>query len=174
MILAFDTYYFENKAITVGIGFLSWQDEKPLQIYSEILEGIAEYEPGSFYKRELPCIVSLLKTIELSEIELIIVDSYVQLDDNGKLGLGGHLYEKLDQKIPVIGVAKSGYHQNKINNKALLRGKSKNPLYISAIGIELNIAFEYIKSMHGEYRMPTLLQILDSKTKENKNVGKNV
>lgn len=170
MIYAFDTYYYEEKAKTVAIGFTSWNDYEPAEIHSEIIEGIAEYEPGSFYKRELPCIISLLKKINISKTELIIVDGYVQLNDSGKLGLGGHLYEKLDKKIPIIGVAKSGYHQNKRNNRALLRGKSKKPLYISSLGIGLNTAFEHIKSMQGNYRMPTLLQILDSKTKE-KNGG---
>lgn len=172
MIIAFDTYYFDNKAKTIGVSFNSWEDENHQEIYSEIIEGIAEYEPGSFYKRELPCIISILKNINLDEIEIIIVDSYVILDDNGKLGLGGHLFEKLNKQIPIIGVAKTGYHSNKLNTKALLRGESKKPLYISAIGIELNLAYENIKSMHGKYRMPTLLQLMDSKTKEK--VGNNV
>ncbi|HIP47769.1 MAG TPA: endonuclease V [Lutibacter sp.] len=172
MIIAFDTYYFDNKAKTIGVSFNSWDDENHQEIYSEIIEGIAEYEPGSFYKRELPCIISILKNINLDEIDIIIVDSYVILDDNGKLGLGGHLFEKLNKQIPIIGVAKTGYHSNKLNTKPLLRGESKKPLYISAIGIELNLAYENIKSMHGKYRMPTLLQLMDSKTKEK--VGNNV
>ncbi|MEP2278341.1 MAG: endonuclease V, partial [Maribacter sp.] len=92
MIIAFDTYYYDNKAKTVGVSFNKWEDDKPIEIYSEIIEGVAEYEPGSFYKRELPCIMSLLKKISLDKIDLIIVDSYVILDDNGKLGLGGHLF----------------------------------------------------------------------------------
>lgn len=167
MIIAFDTYYFDNKAKTIGVSFNSWEDENPKKIYSETIEGIADYVPGSFYKRELPCILSILKNINLDEIKLIIVDSYVILDDNGKLGLGGHLFEKLNKEIPIIGVAKTGFHSNKLNTKALLRGESKKPLYISAIGIELNIAYENIKSMHGKYRMPTLLQLMDSKTKVN-------
>ncbi|PKH51135.1 endonuclease V [Tenacibaculum sp. Bg11-29] len=167
MIIAFDTYYYENKAKTIGVSFNKWENDKPIEIYSEIIEGIAEYEPGSFYKREMPCIISLLKKIDLNDVQFIIVDGYVILDDDGKYGLGGHLYEKLGEKIPIIGVAKSGYDSNKLNSKALLRGESKKPLYISAIGIELNLAFEYIKSMHGNYRMPTLLQIMDTKTKEN-------
>lgn len=166
MIIAFDTYYYENKAKTIGVSFNSWEDENFQEIYSEIIEGVAEYEPGSFYKRELPCISSLLEKINLDEIDTIIVDGYVILDDNGKLGLGGHLFENLDRRIPIIGVAKTGYHSNKLNTKALLRGESKNPLYISALGIELELAYENIKSMHGKYRMPTLLQIMDSKTKE--------
>ncbi|MCD8455243.1 endonuclease V [Tenacibaculum finnmarkense genomovar ulcerans] len=167
MILAFDSYYFDNKAKTVCLGFDSWTDKEPLNIYVEITENIADYEPGSFYKRELPCIISLLKRIDINEIELIIVDSFVLLDDHGKLGLGGRLFEKLNKKIPIIGVAKSGFHSNNLNTKKILRGNSKKPLFVSSVGIELNIAYENIKSMHGDFRMPTLLQILDTKTKEN-------
>lgn len=166
MIIAFDTYYFDNKAKTIGVSFNQWVDETPLKIHTETIEGIEEYEPGSFYKRELPCILSILNTIDIDKIELIIVDSYVILDDNGKLGLGGHLYESLGKQIPIIGVAKTGFHSNKLNTKQLLRGESKKPLFVSAIGIELNLAYEHIKSMHGNYRMPTLLQLMDSKTKE--------
>lgn len=130
MIIAFDTYYYDNKAKTIGVGFNEWEDDNPIEIYSEIIEGIAEYEPGSFYKREMPCILSLLKKINLNKVQLIIVDGYVILNDNGKYGLGGHLYEKLSEKIPIIGVAKSGYDSNKLNSKALLRGESKKPLYV--------------------------------------------
>ncbi len=166
MILAFDTYYFENKAKTVGISFEDWTDERPNNIYNEIIKDVPDYEPGAFYKRELPCILSLLQNINLNNITYIIVDSFVLLNDNDKLGLGGYLYYELDQKIPVIGVAKSGFHENKKNVKELLRGKSKKPLFVSAIGLELIEAYNKIKSMHGDYRMPTLLQILDTKTKE--------
>ncbi|MGJ8659521.1 endonuclease V [Cellulophaga fucicola] len=166
MILAFDTYYYDNKAKTVGVSFNNWLDNTVLEIKEEIIEDVPDYEPGAFYKRELPCIISLLKQYNLKDVELIIVDSYVLLDDDGKLGLGGYLYNSLEQKIPVVGVAKSSFHLNKTNSKALLRGDSIKPLYISAIGISLDKAYELVKSMHGNYRMPTLLQILDTKTKE--------
>lgn len=165
MILAFDTYYFEDKAKTVCVSFNNWTDESPAGIKEEILDGILDYEPGSFYKRELPCIVSLLKKYDLKEVELIIVDSYVLLDDEGKLGLGGHLYEHLYKAIPIIGVAKSRFKTNNQNSRALLRGDSKKPLYISAVAVDLDKAVDWIKSMHGNYRMPTLLQILDAKTR---------
>ncbi|GAA3508267.1 endonuclease V [Aquimarina addita] len=165
MILAFDTYYYDNKAKTVCLSFEEWTDDTPVQIYSEVIEDIAEYEPGAFYKREMPCILSLLKTINLKNVDCIIVDSFVLLNDEGKLGLGGHLYKALDNKIPIIGVAKSGFHENKRNVKELIRGESKKPLYVSAIGITLETAYQLIKKMHGDYRMPTLLQLLDRHTK---------
>ena len=168
MILAFDTYYFDNKAKTIAVSFNDWQDEEPLHIYSEIIEGVADYEPGSFYKRELPCIVSLLQQINIEEIDAIVIDGYTTLEEN-KLGLGGHLYEKFDRKIPIIGVAKSQYQSNTSNYKALLRGESIRPLYISAIGISLEEAYIHIKMMHGNFRMPTLLQLVETRTKERNN-----
>lgn len=168
MILAFDTYYTEKYAKTVCLVFHDWTDAEPTNIFEEKLDEVEKYEPGSFYKRELPCILSLLKKVEseIKNITAIIVDGFVLLDDDDKLGLGGYLYKQLNSKIAVIGVAKSGFYRNKKNVKELLRGESKKPLYISAMGIELNSAFEHIKSMYGNYRMPKLLQILDSKTKE--------
>lgn len=167
MILAFDTFYFENKAKTVCVCFKNWEDVTPIEIKEEIIEGVAAYEPGSFYKREMPCILSLLKQFDLDEVELIVVDGYVVLNDEGKLGLGGYLYEELEKKIPIIGVAKSKFNENNTRAKELFRGESKKALYVSSIGIDLEIAYEHIKVMHGNYRMPTLLKILDTKTREN-------
>lgn len=165
MILAFDTYYFDDKANTVCIGFNAWQDDTPIIIKSELLLGIAAYEAGLFYKRELPCILSLLKTFDLSQVTSIVIDGYVVLDNEGKNGLGGYLYEQLDKKIPVVGVAKSKFSLNEDKALPLYRGESKRSLFISAKGMALQTAYEHIKQMHGSYRMPTLLQILYTKTK---------
>lgn len=162
MILAFDTYYYDDKAKTACVCFENWIDAEPLEVYTEVLEGIAAYEPGSFYKRELPCILSLLKQIDLSMITFIVIDGFVLLDDEGKLGLGGYLYEALNKVIPVIGVAKSSFHQNKKNVRELLRGESKKPLYVSAIGVEADVASRFIERMCGDYRMPDLLRVVDS------------
>lgn len=125
------------------------------------------YIPGEFYKRELPCILKVIEKVNLAELEAIIIDGYVFIDNEKKFGLGGYLWESLNKKLPVIGVAKTSYMGNKDTIVELLRGESKNPLYISSIGIELNKAVELIKSMHGEYRIPTLLKELDKLTKQN-------
>lgn len=171
MILAFDTYYYENKAKTVCLGFDGWNKEENYKIYSEIIENLEEYKSGEFYKRELPCILSLLEKIMLNEpIEVIIIDGYVYLDNNQKFGLGGYLYESLNRKIPIIGVAKTNFAPNKYNKVELLRGKSKNPLYITSIGIDIENAREHISKMSGDYRIPKLLKELDKLTKE-KNYG---
>ena len=166
MIVAFDTYYYENSAKTVGIGFHNWTDNEVAIIKSEIIEGVSDYEPGKFYKRELPCILSLLNKFEISGIMTIIVDGYTTIDNQGKNGLGGYLYESLDRKIPIVGVAKNRFKLNSKNAKEILRGNSSNPLFISALGIDLNLATEKIKSMHGDYRIPTILKMVDLQTKE--------
>ncbi len=165
MILAIDVYYKDNKAKSVGILFNGWGDYEPNELISVYLENINEYESGSFYKRELPCMIALLEKIDLSKIKVIIVDGYVYLDDHKKLGLGGYLYEYLENKIPVIGVAKNAFHSNTKMVSMLLRGKSVKKLFVSAAGIEIEEAAHLIKSMHGDYRIPTLLKKLDQETK---------
>lgn len=166
MILAFDTYYYDNKAKTVCLEFTEWNQEKDFKIHTEIIDNVSEYIPGEFYKRELPCILSLLDKIDLKEETIIIVDGFVYLDDDKKYGLGGHLYEKLNKQIPIIGVAKTNFASIEKDKKPLFRGDSKKPLFVTSIGIDLEDAFQKIESMAGEFRIPTLLKEMDRLTKE--------
>ena len=165
MIIAIDVHYKDNFANCVAVLF-NWEDELPQKVIVEKLEGISEYVPGEFYKRELPCILALIKKIELKEIEALIVDGHVYTN-NETYGLGGHTWEALEKKIPIIGVAKRPFHSNGDTVKEVYRGDSKNPLYVSSIGLELKKAVDYIKNMQGEFRMPTVLTELDKVTKGN-------
>lgn len=167
MLLAFDTYYFDGKAKTVCLEFENWNESKDFKTHTEIIENVEEYIPGEFYRRELPCILSLLNQIDLAKVDVIIVDSFVYLDDDKKYGLGGYLYEKLNKEIPIIGVAKTNFASIEKDKVGIIRGDSQKPLYITAIGIELDDAVEKVKSMAGEFRIPTLLKELDRLTKEN-------
>lgn len=166
MILAFDTYYFDNKAKTVSICFDDWSDEENYKVETEVIENSEEYQSGEFYKRELPCILSLLDKIKTQNVTTIIIDGFVYLDDNQRLGLGGHLYLQLQGKIPIIGVAKTNFATLEKNKRQLLRGSSMKPLYVTSIGIDLDSATELIKNMKGNNRIPTLLKTLDTLTKE--------
>jgi deoxyribonuclease V len=165
MLLAFDTFYTENSAKTICIAFENWADETPKTIYTDITSSPEAYESGAFYKRELPCILHLLQKMNLDSIEIMIIDGFVVLDDNGKLGLGGHLFHHFEQKIPIIGVAKNDFAHLNTLKRALLRGESKKPLFITALGIDLSEATEHIRTMAGEFRMPTLLKQLDALTR---------
>jgi deoxyribonuclease V len=166
MILAFDTYYNNDKAKTVCLSFEGWDKEDHFIMNSEIIPQPEMYVSGEFYKRELPCILSLLLKLDLKEVDSIIVDGFVFLDDESKFGLGAHLYYALDKAIPVIGVAKRDFATIEKNKRKLCRGKSKNPLFITSIGIELEMAAQKIEGMKGEYRIPSLLKELDRLTKE--------
>lgn len=158
MIAAFDTQYLNDSATTACVCFDNWSDTFPMQEFVEQTHKIAPYEPGKFYKRELPCITSLLKNNNLQP-HIIIVDGYVWLNEN-QIGLGGHLYNVLAQQIPVIGVAKTRF---KLHSKVkeVFRGSSQNPLYVSAIGIDLDEAAQNIELMDGVFRIPTLLKRVD-------------
>jgi deoxyribonuclease V len=166
MILAFDTYYYGGKAKTVCLEFTEWNQSDNFKIHTEIIENVEEYIPGEFYRRELPCIMSLLNQFDLKNIKYIVVDGFVYLDDEKKYGLGGYLYEKLNKEIPIIGVAKTNFASIEKEKRTLLRGDSKKPLFVTAIGIELDDAFRKVESMAGEFRMPTLLKEMDRLTKE--------
>lgn len=162
MKLALDVYYYEDKAKTVGLLFQDWEDKEPINIVEHFSDNIVDYESGSFYKRELPCILGLLEALDLSKIDTIIIDGYVYLNEQKK-GLGLHLHEHLPPNINVIGVAKKSFIDT--NAIKILRGESNNPLYITSVGIDPCIAADCIKKMAGDYRMPTLLKLLDQKTR---------
>ena len=166
MIYAFDTYYYENFAKTICIAFENWNSETESFVYSENTAITSDYESGAFYKRELPCILSLLKKIDLQNGDLIVVDGYVTLDNDGKFGLGGYLYQSLDEKYPIIGIAKNGFNSNDNLRRTVFRGESKTPLFLTTIGIDVDEAQSNIEIMHGNYRIPTLLKKLDQLTRE--------
>lgn len=163
MILAVDVQYSETKAFVAGVLFSSWQDEKESSDYLAVVSDIEEYEPGSFYKRELPCILALLKKHQLKP-ETIVVDGYVYLDVDGKPGLGKRLYDSLDGKIKIVGVAKKAFVG--INEEfGIYRGKSSKPLYVTATFCPEK-ARECIVSMYGENRIPVLLKRADRLCRE--------
>lgn len=166
MFLALDVQYISNTGFVAGVLFNHWQDSSPKEIIHHKEENIQEYIPGEFYKRELPCLFGLVHTLNLSKLEVIIIDGFVLLNDDGKPGLGMFLYNALNKKIPVIGVAKSGFYNNELNTLKIYRGQSQSPLFISSVGIDKEVAADYIKNMHGEFRIPTLLKMVDSLARE--------
>jgi deoxyribonuclease V len=152
-------YHDDNTATAAGILFSDWQSTEIEQIVIKQLDNIECYQPGSFYKRELPCILSLLDEVK-QELEMIIIDGYITLGTSKKPGLGMHLYESLNKSTPVIGIAKNEFTDTPKECR-LYRGNSKTPLYISSIGIPLSAAKSLVAKMHGKYRIPTLLKKVD-------------
>lgn len=165
MILAVDVFYKKSQAKIVGLIFNEFTDARYIQKIEKYRNDIADYEPGAFYKRELPCIMDILADLDLTQLKYIIVDGYVFLDDDGKPGLGAHLYEALPIKVPVIGVAKTSFANNKKYVAEIFRGTSQKPLFITALGEDLTKAATMVRSMSGEYRFPAMLKELDNFTK---------
>jgi deoxyribonuclease V len=163
---ALDVYYFNHSAKAVCLLFERWEDRTPSHIYTQIIEGVEDYEPGAFYKRELPCLLQVLKAVDLSSLEVIIIDGYVYLDDEGRHGLGIWLYKALNETCPVLGVAKTAFHNNTKNVVTMTRGSSRKPLYITAVGMDAAYAAGCIRQMAGPYRIPVLLKELDKRTRE--------
>lgn len=159
MILAVDVQYTENRVRIAGVMFKNWQDEVPQKEYISLIEDVADYEPGQFYKRELPCILKLIKENKLQP-KIIIVDGYVYLDGHSKAGLGKYLYDALKGEVIVIGIAKKPFKD--IDGRyEVCRGSSKKPLYVTSVGIETEQAKARVRSMHGRNRLPTLIKRVD-------------
>jgi len=155
-----DAAYSGDRATAAGVLFSSWIDDECDRTLTKEITGVAPYEPGSFYKRELPCLLALLSDINLDELTAIVVDGYVVLGEAQKPGLGMHLYEAIDRVLPVIGVAKNKFADTP-ESCEVLRGNSQSPLFVTSVGIPLEIAKANIAGMHGEHRMPTMLKKVD-------------
>ncbi|MEZ4771964.1 MAG: endonuclease V [Bacteroidia bacterium] len=159
MIACLDVQYAPHSAAAAAVIFTEWKDAVPANIYTLVSADIQDYIPGKFYLRELPPLLSLIATVK-EPLNCIIIDGYCYLSDDYAPGLGYYLHEKLNPKIPVIGVAKSKF-RNMDMAIEVFRGQSEKPLYITAIGISDEMAASCIKNMHGSYRMPALLKLAD-------------
>ena len=161
-IAAFDVHYLEDgRASAAAVLFADFGASVPAAAYHRMLARSAAYRPGAFYRRELPAIRALLDQIAVP-LDTLIVDGYVML--GSRPGLGRHLFEALEEKIPVIGVAKAFFEGAAAHE--VHRGGSRRPLYVTAAGIDSLEAAASIRSMHGPHRIPTLLRHVDRLARE--------
>lgn len=158
-ILATDVHYTDTGAVAAGVLFDDWHAATPLRSVISRFDTVEPYVPGAFYRRELPCLLGLLHEHALQP-GLVIVDGHVFLDDAGRPGLGKHLFDALDSRVSVIGVAKTAFVGIGMEH-AVLRGDSLRPLYVSAAGLPLAEAQAHVRAMHGAHRLPTLLKHVD-------------
>ena len=153
-----DVSYLDNFAAVACIISSSTKPWPALRSYTAILENICHYEPGNFYKRELPCILDVFKKIE-EHVSTIFVDAYVWLPD-GRPGLGARLYYTLNEEIAVVGIAKNGFMASNESGvvKCIFRGSSRRPLFISAAGVSLEEAAKTVSRLPGPFRIPLHMQ----------------
>jgi deoxyribonuclease V len=154
-----DVDYRDEGAVAACVLFGAWTDAASTREVVVRIAWVEPYQPGQFYKRELPCLLSVLEAVG-EPLEVVVVDGYVWLADKTRPGLGARLYEALDRRVPVIGVAKTRFASATLAVE-VRRGDSQRPLYVTAAGLEPDQAARYIASMHGEYRLPALLKRVD-------------
>ena len=166
MLACLDVSFRNNAACAAGVTFRDWCDAMPLDEKVVEIQDVAPYQPGQFYRRELPCLLAVLQ--KLPSIDVAIIDGYVWLDGESRRGLGAHLYHALNEKVVVIGVAKTKFRDAEVCE--IFRGASKRPLLITAAGIQKKLAAEHVRSMHGNSRLPTLIARADYLSRR-RNIG---
>lgn len=154
-ILVCDVDYSCGFAVAAGLLFQDWSSTECALITIKV-EKVEDYEPGAFYKRELPCILSLLDWVDV-KLGCIVIDGYAHLDPAKETGLGVHLHAATG--IPVIGVAKTYFRGTPDECNVVRHGT--NPLYVTSIGGDEEAARSCIETMHGAYRIPSMLKRVD-------------
>jgi deoxyribonuclease V len=122
-----------------------------------LIDRVAKYQPGEFYRRELPPIRAVLEDVD--DLDLLIIDGYVTLDPDGRPGLGAHAHAEFG--VPVIGVAKTRFAPA-VHAIPVVRGSAARPLYVTAAGIQPVDAAEVVRAMTGKFRLPDALRRADA------------
>lgn len=164
MIVAVDVYYDDHAGTgrAGAVVFGTWESNDPIATVGSQHRGIAAYVPGEFYKRELPCILPLLRHCrERWSVEAILVDGFVDLAPN-RPGLGRHLFDALSDGVEVVGVSKNAFTGTP--GKRVTRGASTRPLWVTSTA-DINVAAERVMRMAGNHRIPDLLKLVDSVSK---------
>jgi deoxyribonuclease V len=120
------------------------------------LDTVAPYRPGAFFERELPALRAVVAVA--GDVDLLVVDGYVDLDPQGRPGLGARAHAEF--AIPVIGVAKTRF-RSAAHAVPVLRGNSARPLYVTAAGLPLDAAARLVRGMAGAHRIPQALRRAD-------------
>jgi deoxyribonuclease V len=164
MLACLDAHYSSDAACAAAIVFADWRDEKPVAEYTAIDANPPDYEPGKFYLRELqPLLGAIAKIAE--PIDVYVIDAYCHLSAELVPGLGQHLYDALAQKATIIGVAKNRYRDT-THAIEVCRGESAKPLFVTSIGMPYDEAARHVKSIVGEFRIPSLLKQVDRLCRE--------
>jgi deoxyribonuclease V len=158
MIACVDVDYRDAGSVAACVCFEHWDDGTPVLESTIEIRDVEPYEPGQFYRRELPCILAVLQALP-NLPQIVIIDGYVWLGEQRR-GLGARLYEALNKRAMIVGVAKTRFVG--AEPVALVtRGRSRTPLYVTAAGMNVTEAARSIRTMHGNHRIPTMLKRVD-------------
>jgi deoxyribonuclease V len=162
--ISLDVKYFDDYAAVGYALFESHKSREAIATGQVIHQGVMPYESGLFYKRELPCLLAALEQLDF-EPQIIYIDAYVWLGENKK-GLGAYLYEALSGQVPVIGISKTVYVGATDSMQEVIRQESVRPLYVSAIGMDVGLAADWVWEMPGPYRLPDMIKLADRMSRQ--------
>lgn len=165
MLAILDAAYGDEVSVGACVTAATWESADPLGEYTHRDGPAADYQPGEFYKREMPLLRSVLGMLPQAP-DMIVIDGYVWLGVEDRKGLGAHLHEALGGKTAIVGIAKTKFHGASYWAADVRRGSSENPLYVTAVGIALEDAVAAVKRMHGDNRIPTLVGRVDRLARE--------
>lgn len=157
LVVCVDVDYRAKGAVAAGVWFRGWEaSEAETEAVAAFFE-VAPYQPGEFYRRELPCLLGVLARGPAADV--VVVDGYVGLGP-GRPGLGAHLHSALGGRTVVVGVAKTRF-EGAMDAVPIYRGDSRAPLYVTAAGADAVEAAGWVASMQGPHRIPALLKRVD-------------
>lgn len=159
-IACLDVHYRGDAARAACAVASSWESDAPLATCDAVVDSVQPYEPGAFYRRELPCLLAVLRRLPTLP-DVVVIDGYVHLPPDWRPGLGAHLYEAIG--LPVVGIAKTAFRGAGSCPAVvpILRGRSRNPLFVTAAGMTPEAAAECVRRMAGTHRIPDLVKLAD-------------
>jgi deoxyribonuclease V len=164
MLACVDVAYSTRSAAAACLVFHDWADPVEARAFVAKIDDVADYEPGAFYRRELPCLLAVLREVD-APLDAVVIDGYVWLSSDGRPGLGARLFEALEGRIAVVGVAKTSFAGSDFA-VPVARGTSSRPLYVTAAGATQDAAAGWVRRMHGDHRLPTLLKRVDRRCRD--------
>ncbi len=159
LIACLDVHYAPDGCAAACVLLDGWGAALPSEELVERLPPAAAYVPGRLFDRELPPLLAVLQRVR-GPLTCAIVDGYVYLSDQGRPGLGAHLWDALGRSTPVVGVAKTAF-AGATHAVRVVRGGSARPLYVTSSGIEARLAAARIAAMAGPHRIPDALRRTD-------------
>lgn len=155
--VAVDVHYLDDGGARAAM--VAADDRRFSQVVrtqTAMVSAVDPYRSGEFYRRELPPLRAVIPAAD--ELALIVVDGYVDLDPDGRPGLGAHVHAEFG--VAVIGVAKTAFG-TATHAARVLRGLSSRPLYVTAAGMTIADAAVLVTEMAGRFRLPDALKRVD-------------
>ena len=140
--------------MAAGVWFRGWAADAPEHTAAAVVPDAADYAPGEFARRELPGLLAVLALGPAPDV--VLVDGFVWLGP-GRPGLGAKLFAALGGPA-VVGVAKTRF--SGADAVEVVRNRAK-PLLVTAAGLDPHEAAAGVRGMHGPFRVPTLLRVVD-------------